>query len=327
MRSVTRVDDQLLGDHALKFVGSATSGLDHIDREALARRDIPFAYAPGSNADSVIEYVLSAIANCGDKLERLVAGAELGIIGYGNIGARLRQRLSLLGIKCRVYDPWLMDEDYPGLVSLAEVLACKVISLHAELTRREPWPSYHMLDREQLSRLRPDALLINAGRGELINPVALQELLESDPSRQIVLDVWEGEPCIDSSLLLLSRFATPHIAGYSFDGKLLATHMLYLALCKQLGLAVFHREPRRSRKFVAVPPGLEGCALLRWLLEQTYDINRDDADLRAAMPDGFDRLRRDYPRRRELGAYSITNSDELTPQSRQLCAAMGCALD
>ena len=186
VRSVTRVDEDLLGAQRPEFIGSATSGIDHIDLDFLTSCNIPFAYAPGSNANSVVDYVLSAIANCNDKLEQLLAGAEVGIIGYGHVGRCLKQRLLALRIGSRVYDPWLSVKEHPELVSLEEVLACKVVCLHAELTRRQPWPSHHLLSVKEFEQLRPDALFINAGRGDLIDSAALLDRPPSQPALELV---------------------------------------------------------------------------------------------------------------------------------------------
>jgi erythronate-4-phosphate dehydrogenase len=326
VRSVTRVDDQLLNDHSLKFVGSATSGVDHVDRDCLARREIPFAYSPGSNADSVVDYVLSAIANCDNKLERILSGSPVGIVGFGHIGKRLQQRLHALGVSTLVNDPWLSPSECPKPSSLDDVLNCEVVCFHAELTREQPWPSYHMLDAHRLESLRPGTLLINAGRGELVDTRALLHWLPSRRDLKLTLDVWEGEPNISGELLGHCLFGTPHIAGYSFDGKLRATHMLYVALCKSLGVVPFKREPTAARLRVHVPSRLHGADLVRWVIAQVYDIADDDARLRAAMPDGFDRLRKNYPRRREIRSLEVSNPRELAEDARALCEAMGCGV-
>ena len=327
VRSVSQVDETLLADHPLQFVGSATSGIDHVDLEALARREIPFSHAPGSNADSVVDYVFSAIAQCSDKLEQLLAGAELGIVGYGRVGRRLSQRLQLLGIRSRACDPWLDADEFAELTSLEEVLACPVVCLHAELTRKSPWPSHHLLDAERLTLLREDALLINAGRGELIDTQALLDWLPSVPALELVLDVWEGEPLVDAGLLARCRFATPHIAGYSYDARLRATHMLYLALCRNLGVEASGEELSIEPVSVTIPAQCEGVELLRHLLGDVYDIREDDSSLRAVVPDSFDQLRRDYRRRRELGALHIENTQALSEEARQLCLALTCKPD
>ena len=331
VRSVTRVDESLLGGHRPRFIGSATSGFDHVDVEALTRLGIPFAYAPGSNADSVVDYVLSALCETGDHLARLLAGEPLGIVGYGHIGRRLHSRLARLGILSRGYDPWLSRADFPVLTGLEAVLDCPVVCLHASLTRDVPWPSFHMLDALALECLPEGALLINAGRGELL---ATEELLALHRRRRdidLVLDVWEGEPQVDSTLLDACRYGTAHIAGYSYDGKLRATWMLYLAACRALGCgdtggpASPTPVPCPEPAPVEVrPPELPLGELLPWLVRQVYDIRDDDQLLREAGPDGFDRLRKTYRRRRELSSVAVVNGAELDAASLERCAALGC---
>jgi erythronate-4-phosphate dehydrogenase len=326
VRSVTRVDAALLEGTRVKFVGTATSGFDHVDRAALKQLGIHFAYAPGSNANSVLEYVLSAIACCEDRLEGLLHGGRFGIIGYGVIGRRLHQRLQDLGIPCVAYDPWLDQSAHPALGELDAVLDCDVISIHAELTRREPYPSWHLLDTAALSRISPDALLISAGRGAVVDNQALLHRQRGDTPLTCVLDVWEGEPGIDVNLLPHCRFATPHIAGYSYDGKQLATRMLHTAACSALGLNVTVSDggvETTERKLISVPESLSGAGLIRWLQAQSYDIRGDDQRMRSELVQGFDRLRRLYPRRRELGAYAANNFAVLAPQAQAVCRAMG----
>jgi erythronate-4-phosphate dehydrogenase len=309
VRSVTRVDEALLGDCAVRFVGTATSGVDHIDRDYLRQRGIDFAYAPGSNANSVVEYVLTAIAVSGDALERLLAGGRVGIIGYGVIGKAVAARLRALDIDYRVYDPWLAPSDISKPAELSAVMACDVVTLHPELTRAQPWPSYHLVDAAALGKLNRGSLLINASRGPVVDNQALLELLTRGGGPATVLDVWEGEPAISHALLQQVNLGTPHIAGYSLDGKLLATRMLCAAMANRLGLAwQAPSSPAGEPPLLQLPCAQAGAALVRQLLLARYDITLDDARLREVTlcrgrgqaAAAFDLLRRDYPQRREL---------------------------
>ena len=309
VRSVTAVNEQLLAGSAVRFVGTATSGIDHVDREYLAGQGIGFRHAPGSNANSVVEYVLAAIAAVDDHLERLLAGGTVGVVGYGVIGKAVTGRLQAMGIRFKVYDPWLDQAAVRHAATLQEILACEVITLHPELTREQPWPSYHLFDGAALDQLQVGCLLINASRGAVVDNSALEALLTKGRGPALVLDVWEGEPGINPNLLQQVRQGTPHIAGYSLDGKLLATRMLVEAMAAQLELP--WRDPGSAAgpaPAITLPAGLDGAALLRHLLACRYDIRRDDAALRQATlavdevdaANGFDRLRREYPQRREL---------------------------
>lgn len=182
VRSVTQVNADLLEGTSVGFVGTATSGFDHVDRDWLNTAQIDFAHAPGSNANSVVEYVLAAIGHVDDYLERLMTGGTVGIVGYGQIGKTLARRLSALGISYRISDPWLPANSGDNRAELDEVLACDVICLHPELTRRQPWPSYHLLGRHALNTIGQGQLLINASRGPVIDNKALLERL-AKPSR------------------------------------------------------------------------------------------------------------------------------------------------
>jgi erythronate-4-phosphate dehydrogenase len=335
VRSVTRVDAQLLQTSPVKFVGTATSGFDHIDRDFLAARAIGFAYAPGSNANSVVEYVLAAVAAIADKLEQLLEGGAMGIVGYGNIGKALAARLERLGIRFRIHDPWLDQRTVPQAGTLESVLECDVVSLHPELTSAQPWPSVHLLGERELQILRPGAVLINASRGPVVDNRALLKQLQCGHGSRTVLDVWEGEPQVDANLLTLVTLGSAHIAGYSLDGKVLATRMLRDALCEHLRLNVPGvGSSLASTEPLLVPAALRGAALIRFLVQSRYDIRMDDALLREAVALGaadstpgkrFDVLRRTYRDRREL-AGSVISGDGLTADQLQVVRALGCVV-
>ncbi len=329
VRSVTQVNADLLSQHRPLFVGTATAGFDHVDRTLLSEAGIAFAHAPGSNANSVVEYVLAAIAATGDTLEHLMRGdIELGIIGYGHVGSLLSQRCQGLGMTIRAYDPWLDQQAHPELVALERVLACPVVCLHAALTEEHPWPSRHILNRQRLQQLAGSRLLLNAGRGPLIDNAALGGLLGEHPDWPVVLDVWEFEPEVDTELMAKCRIATPHIAGYSQDSKVLATRMLRDALLSSLQLEMQATETDVLPLLpVTVPTDLSGASLLRWLLGQVYDIGKDDARMRAELDQGFDRLRATYPVRRELASLLISNAVELSDESTGMLLALSCRVE
>ena len=333
VRSVTRVNAELLEGSPVRFVGTATSGTDHIDRDYLRSAAIGFAHAPGSNANSVVEYVLAAIAAVDDYLERLLAGGTVGIVGYGHIGRALATRLGALGIRCLVYDPWLGPDELIEPAALEAVLASDVICLHPELTREQPWPSYHLLGEAQLAQLGGGQLLINASRGPVIDARALFQRLHVPAAPDVVLDVWESEPLVPSDLLSMVRLGTAHIAGYSFDGKLLATRMLRDAAARQIGLSFVGDEAAGAGQadMLRVAADLPIPVLLRELLSASYRIQDDYQRLRAAVLDtspercreNFDQLRKSYPQRRELAGRQVllgAGSD----RCREILLALGC---
>jgi len=344
VRSVTRVDEALLAGSAVKFVGTATSGFDHIDRDYLARKGIGFAHAPGANANSVVEYVLSAIGAVGDFLERLLVGGSVGIVGYGHIGRALAARLRALGIGFRIYDPWLDQDEIPCAADLQAVLQCDVVSLHPELCLTPPWPSHHLLGDRELAWLPPGALLINASRGPVVDNAALRARLEYARQPLAVLDVWEGEPVIDAGLLARVALGTAHIAGYSLDGKLLATRMLADAVKAFLREAAARGDTVRAdpeagpgsaqgAARVQLPAHLSNASAVRFLLASAYDIRLDDALLResvevhagtAGRAQAFDELRRSYRDRRELAGSVVDVAAGVAPAQVALVRALGC---
>lgn len=304
VRSVTRVDAKLLRGSAVRFVGTATAGTDHINAADLEALGVPFASAPGTNAIAVTEYVLTALAYTGRLVELMTAGGSVGIVGFGHVGKRLAATLLGLGVGVRVWDPWV---DVPAAIrgsTLDSVLECTVLSLHAALHDVAPWPSRAMLTAEAL-RAAPDGqLLINAGRGELATRDALTRVI--DRGGALVLDTWPDEPCIDAGLLGMTTIATPHIAGYSYQAKARATDVLVDKLCDHLGLTppLYNNGEVPSE---VMPSSAHGTPA-HWvagLLADQYRIADDDLRLRAtATPDvsgaAFDGLRRDYALRREL---------------------------
>lgn len=237
VRSVTRVDQALLADSPVQFVGTATIGTDHVDQAYLAQRKICFSNAPGCNADAVVEYVLSCIFLLAAQQGFNPAERVYGIIGVGNVGGRLQRRLQALGYKVLLNDPPRAEQE-SGFVELDSLLQqADIICAHTPLTRSGKHPSYHLLGSEQLGRLRENAILLNAGRGPVIDNTALLQIGRQRSDLTFVLDVWEHEPAVDPALAQRCAIVSPHIAGYSLDGKIRGTYMLYQALCRHLGEA------------------------------------------------------------------------------------------
>ncbi|KXS48672.1 MAG: erythronate-4-phosphate dehydrogenase, partial [Marinobacter sp. T13-3] len=254
VRSVTPVGPELLEGSRVRFVGTATIGTDHVDVDWLKEQGIGFSAAPGCNANSVVEYVLSVLSLHAERCG-LADGNELsvGIVGVGNVGGCLARRLQRLGFKVLLCDPPRAEAEGaegPEFASLEEVLKCDVISLHTPLTREGSHPTYHMLDESRLSQLISNQLLINSGRGEVIDNQALKARLTQDNAPSVALDVWENEPGIDPELVDAVWLATPHIAGYSLEGKVRGTEMIYQALSHYLGLPV----RKKAGQYLPEPP-------------------------------------------------------------------------
>lgn len=337
VRSVTRVDADLLAGSRVRFVGSATIGFDHVDREYLTARAIGFATAPGSNAISAAEYVVSALMILSRQQGFRLAGRTVGIIGCGNVGSRVQARLAALGMRCHVNDPPLRETGGDGdFVTLEAALACDVVTVHVPLELGGAHPTYHLIDAEALARLRPGAILLNTARGAVADNAALLDALRRRDDLTAVLDVWEGEPAISLPLLELVALGTPHIAGYSLDGKLRGTDMIYRAAC------AYFSEPVTWDVGRVLPPaaaidltaeaatGAEAMACAAVL--GCYDARGDDEHLRrlfelaaAERPAYFDRLRKHYPVRREFAATPLRHGP-LTAEQQRLLAGVGFSL-
>lgn len=337
VRSVTRVDEALLADSPVKFVGTCTIGTDHLDLDYLARRGIAWASAPGCNARGVVDYVLGALLALAERDGVRLPERRFGIIGAGQVGGRLAKVIAGLGWSLKVCDPPRQRAGESGFVSLEEVLAeCDVISLHTPLTRAGEDATWHLLDEARLAALRPGTWLINASRGAVVDNAALLRVLRQRPDLGVVLDVWEGEPQVDVELAALCRLATPHIAGYSLDGKLRGTEQIYRAYCAQQEIA-----PSVSLAQLLPAPWLAELALdasadPQWALatvcRAVYDPRSDDAAMRLSLQGdaearraAFDALRKHYPPRREIEGLAVRLAGE-SPSLRDGLAALGVQL-
>ena len=309
VRSVTKVNASLLEDSKIEFVGSATIGTDHLDLDYLHQQHIGWANAAGCNAQAVAEYVITALLHLHPEL---LLHAEsnfcLGIVGLGNVGRRLAYMADLLGWKVIGCDPFT-QHDHIEQVTFDELLKCSdAISIHVPLTHKGTDPTYHLFNTDAFRRMQAHCILINSARGPVVEEKALLADL-SHSKRQVVLDVFEHEPEISEQLLDAVTLVTPHIAGYSLEGKARGTQMIYDAFCQH-----FHLEAKkdfRSQLPVAQHYFDEGAFkdVLATHLTQIYPIAEDDARLRACIHDGkvdqaaFDQLRKHYPLRREWAAH------------------------
>ena len=221
VRSVTKVNAALLENSHVKFVGSATIGVDHIDTDYLAGRGIGFAHAPGSNANGVVDYVMSTILDNYDN--ETLSNITVGVVGHGNVGSRLARCLRHFSIPHAVYDP-LFDfsaTNSPSVQHIEALMSSDVISAHVPLTTHlnSQYPTKHLFNTELLTLLKSHCLFINSSRGPVVSNNDLKALLHNRSDITAVLDVWESEPDIDLELFELCQHGTPHIAGYSIDGK------------------------------------------------------------------------------------------------------------
>jgi len=312
VRSVTRVDETLLRGSNIKFVGTATIGIDHLDIDFLNKKGIDWANAPGCNANSVSEYVLAALCHFhADGLDGLM-GKKAGIVGYGNVGRLVANKLKMLGMQVTAYDPLLNRAMNLALQSLTHIFESDVLCVHAPLTTSGRFPSFHMVTKDHWIRLKPNACFISAGRGGVIPDSEISHMISQRPDVRTAIDVWENEPDIDWSLVNKVDIATPHIAGYSYDGKLAGTRMIYNALQAHLGN--FHGsqlgkgETAMELDVSSVPAKHQ----IQFALKKVYDINADYERFKTILTKPmehrsafFDRYRKEYPQRRECSHFKL----------------------
>ncbi|MBF8677067.1 4-phosphoerythronate dehydrogenase PdxB [Pseudomonas fulva] len=334
VRSVTKVDRHLLEGSRVQFVGTCTIGTDHLDLDYFEQAGIRWSSAPGCNARGVVDYVLGSLLTLADLEGASLPERVYGVVGAGEVGGRLVGVLRALGWKVMVCDPLRQATEGGDYVELDTLLqACDVISLHTPLERGGQHPTWHLLGPAELAKLRPGAWLINASRGAVVDNGALRVLLQQRDDLHAVLDVWEGEPQVDLQLADLCTVATPHIAGYSLDGRQRGTAQIYRALCQHLGVS----ERIQLADLLPRPPvaqiELDAEADLQWALAMlcraVYDPRRDDADFRRSLSEdgqqqraAFDALRKHYPPRREIEGLSVGIRGS-SPELAQLIDALG----
>ena len=312
VRSITKINEALLQGSAVKFVGSASAGIDHVDTAYLQSQKIGFASSPGGNANSVAEYVITALLIVAHQQNCTLAGKSIGIVGVGNIGKLVKQKAEALGMTPILNDPLLAETSEINNHSLEDTLKCDIVTLHVPLTKDGPFPTHHLINKDSLKWLKPSTIFINASRGEVVETQALLNAIRNQQIGPTVLDVWEHEPQINWDLFEAVTLGTPHIAGHSLDGKAAGTFMIYAALCTHLGV-----EPTWNPSHSLPAPLVPSIDLeltnqtdeeaLRVLTTRIYDLEVDYSRMKALLavpikerPALFDGLRKNYPVRREF---------------------------
>jgi len=313
VRSITPVNAELLSGSKVRFVATATIGFDHVDIDYLKGNNIGFASAPGSNANSAAEYVIAGLLEVGRKYGIELEGKSIGIIGVGNVGGRVAEKCAALGMAVRLNDPPLQRQSGDAkYLPIEELFDCDFITLHTPLTFEGEDKTYHLADEKFFGSLGEGCVFVNASRGAVVDSGALKSAISAGTLGAVVLDVWEGEPNIDMELLGVVDIGTPHIAGYSLDGKIAGMIMIYRAACEHFGLEAAYK----AEDFLPVPavgrlrvnPKAEREQdVLRGSVRRIYDIRRDDIRLRGILDkradkagEFFDNLRKQYPVRREF---------------------------
>ncbi len=318
VRSITNVNEELLINTSVKFVGTATIGTDHIDLDYLSKNKITYADAKGCNAYSVAEYVVAALLNLSVQFDFSLNEKSIGIVGVGNVGSKVAAFAEALGMKVLLNDPPLKRKgDNRNFVDLDEILKCDIITIHTPLNLNGIDKTYHLFNNENLNKLKNGTVLINSSRGAVINNSDLFNSIKKKKLK-VFLDVWENEPDINVELLKIVLVGTPHIAGYSYEGKVNGTKMIYDALCEffrvEKTFSFNLPAPINSKLHFNNSDKIETA--IENLISTIYSIKNDDIKMREMiMMDidkrikHFDLQRKNYPKRREFNNYEIESSN------------------
>lgn len=311
-RTRTRCDAALLAGSSVRVVASATIGYDHIDTAWCEAHGILWRNAPGCNSSSVKQYIAAVLCTLARRHGLRLDALTLGVVGVGNVGSKVAEAAALLGMRVLLCDPpRARAEGAEGFVDLDTLVAqSDIVTLHVPLQREGEDATWHLFDEARLAAMRPDQFLINSSRGPVVDGAALRAALQAKALRGAVLDVWEGEPEPDRALMALLDIATPHIAGYSADGKANGTRMSVRTVAAVLGLPLADWRPadipapEQPLEFSLDASGKSRQEVLSEAILHTYDILADDRALRAH-PERFEQLRGDYPVRREPTAFTL----------------------
>lgn len=321
IRSEIEVNKALLEGSNVRFVGSATSGINHVDLNYLQDKEIGFANAAGGNANSVAEYVVAALLFLSGKKGMRLQDKTLGVVGVGNIGSKVVKMAEALGMTVLQNDPpKARATGNSSFLSLEDLMDADIFTLHVPLTKTGEDATYHLFDEKQFAKLKRGCVFINTSRGGVVETDAIKSALNQKRLGAVVLDVWEGEPDIDLELLTLVDIATPHIAGYSLDGKIKSTEMIFRASCQYFGFSpkwdpTSELSAHKSNLIRVAEVSEHFESRLNSIIKSFYDIERDDRDLRKLLVLSkkqrgkyFGQLRKSYRVRREFSNAKIVLS-------------------
>ena len=280
VRTRTHCTRELLEGSQVKFIATATIGYDHIDVDYCREAGITWTNCPGCNAGSVEQYVHSVLLLLEREKGLELEKSTIGIVGVGHVGSRVKRMAKSLGMRVLLNDPPRSDKGEQGFVDLETIAReCDVITFHTPLNREGTYATYHLVDEDFLFSLKRTPYIINSSRGEVVDTASLLAALSAGKVKDAIIDTWEYEPNISRELMEVALISTPHIAGYSADGKANATRMSLEALCEFFGM----------EKNFSISPD-EGS--------KDYDPTRDSEWLKAS-PEKFEWFRGNYPVRRE----------------------------
>lgn len=319
-RTRTICNEKLLKDSKVKFIATATIGFDHIDTDYCREAGIEWTNAPGCNAESVNQYIASALFSWSMRKRINLSGLTIGIVGVGNVGSRVAKTCEILGMKVLLNDPPRERvEGSAQFVSLKTIQKeADIITFHVPLNMTGIDTTFHLADENFLQNLDKKALIINSCRGEVIDNEAIYNAIEANDVNGFIADCWEEEPQINLDLLNICEYGTPHIAGYSKDGKANGTKMSVQAISKFFDFGIDNWQPSNVELPEKTVIEIDGdqrreYSILAEAILSTYDIEADDDELRDS-PLKFEQLRGDYPVRREFNSYTVKarNVAELT---------------
>lgn len=325
-RSITKCNAQLLHKSSVQFIASATIGDDHIDKDYCSKNNIQWVTAKGCNAAAVEQYVTSALLTLSEKNNFILRNKTIGIVGVGNIGSRIANVAQLLGMKVLLNDPPRERlEGSDQFVSLVHILKnADIISFHVPLVKAGEDKTLHLADENFFKQIAKKCILINTSRGNVVENNELKKALEVGIVSHSIIDVWEGEPEINTDLFDLVDIATPHIAGYSLEGKANGTAMVVEAVSKHFSLGLYDWYPKLENEKVKI--SIDGLGLSEQniaceVFKQVYPIQNDDSSLRKD-PSNFELLRREYNFRKENSSY-ILNLKNVSSEVMHLMRNLG----
>ncbi len=310
-RTRTLCNEKLLAGSKVKFIATATIGFDHIDTAYCNRAGITWTNAPGCNAKSVEQYIAAALLTWALERREKLREKTIGIVGVGNVGSKVARFCETLGMRVLLNDPPRQRAEGPGkFVSLETIRQeADIITFHVPLNPGGEDATFHMADNTFFENIARKPLVINSCRGEVFDTESVKDALKSGKIAGFIGDCWENEPDIDPELLDLAFLATPHIAGYSKDGKANGTMMSIQALSRFFNLGIDDWQPSGvelpgNREIVLDGSRRDEESIIAEAVLTTYDIEQDDESLRAH-PEQFEKLRGDYPLRREFPVYQV----------------------
>ncbi len=323
-RTRTECNRLLLHTTRVQFIATATIGFDHIDDDYCQKHGISWTNAPGCNSGSVKQYITSAILNLALKYRMSLSDLTLGVVGIGNVGSKVAQVGEALGMTVLKNDPpRKRNEQLNDFKELDEIIRrSDIITLHVPLNKEGQDKTFHLVEENFINQMKPTAILINSSRGPVVDCEILKRELGHRVIRGAVLDVWENEPDIDLELLAMLEYATPHIAGYSADGKANGTAMSIQAVSRFFDLGfddwTVQNIPQPSTPEIIIPENLKTIEeKLCFAVNKSYDISFDTGLLRQS-PQTFEKQRGDYRVRREFQAYEIVNPGEIKEIAEKL---------